>query len=70
MPNWLNFWNDAAYWVNWTLYAFCIALLSAVIPVLAALIVSAFVTIGRRMYTTITTKRHEINELEKLYERS
>lgn len=70
MPNWANFWNDAAYSVNWTLYISCVVLLSAVIPALAVLIVSAFVTIGRRMYITITTKRHEINELEKLYERS
>jgi hypothetical protein len=70
MPNWLNFWNDAAYWVNWTLYASCIVLLSAVIPALAVTIVSAFVMIGRQTYTTITTRRHEIKELEKLYESS
>lgn len=70
MPDWGNFWNDAAYSVNWTLYVSCIVLLSAVIPALAVLIVSAFVTIGRQTYITITTKRHEIKELEKLYESS
>lgn len=39
MPDWGNFANDAAYWLNWTIYALPIVLLCLVGPALIVMIV-------------------------------
>ncbi len=39
MPNWENFWNDAAYFVNWTIYVGAIVLFCASFVALTTFIV-------------------------------
>lgn len=48
LPDWGNFWTDAAYWLNWTIYALPIVLLCMVGPALLAMIAVVSVMIGKQ----------------------
>jgi len=57
MPNWDNFFNDAAYIANWTLYVGALILYPLVMISLISAIVTAFVIITKSWIMTLKDTR-------------